>query len=218
MAKSHCEKCGQNIEFDNSMIGKEVECPSCGSDVILETTQSSSEIEQAENDLLISQIPLRLKELINPAEEILYSSRPSKSSLILKVILSFLSSAILAFPVLQTGSGSIFIITFLLLSAIGAIIVYFNWKNTYYIITDSKTFVMSGVFNVYIKIIRNELIQIISINTGMIDRWLKLNSVQLSTAGQGGGSSGIFAFVPGLTSGSVTLKQVISRDIIKHYK
>ena len=92
MAKSHCEKCGQNIEFDNSMIGKEVECPSCGSNVILETTQSSSEIEQAENDLLISQIPLRLKELINPAEEILYSSRPSKSSLILKVILIFLSS------------------------------------------------------------------------------------------------------------------------------
>ena len=39
MAKSHCEKCGQNIEFDNSMIGKEVECPSCGSNVILETIQ-----------------------------------------------------------------------------------------------------------------------------------------------------------------------------------
>ena len=83
MAKSHCEKCGQNIEFDNSMIGKEVECPSCGSNVILETTQSSSEIEQAENDLLISQIPLRLKEVVNPTEENLYSTRPSKSSLIL---------------------------------------------------------------------------------------------------------------------------------------
>ena len=156
--------------------------------------------------------------MVNPAEEILYSTRPSKSSLILKVILSFLSSAILASPVLQIGSGSIFIISFLLLSAIGAIIVYFKWKNKYYIITDSKKFVMSGVFNVFIKIIKNELIQIISINTGMIDRWLKLNSVQLSTAGQGGGSSGILAFVPGLTSGSVTLKQVISMDIIKHYK
>ena len=135
----------------------------------------------------------------------------------MKVILNFLVSAIIAFPALQTSSVSVYIISFLLLSATGAIIVYFKWKNTYYIITDSKTFVMSGVFNVFIKIIRNDLIQIISINTGIIDRWLKLNSVQISTAGQGGGSSGILAFVPGLTSGSVTLKQVLSKDIIKHY-
>ena len=49
MPKYHCEKCGQNIEFDNSMLGKEVECPSCGSNIILESAQTSSEFEQAEN-------------------------------------------------------------------------------------------------------------------------------------------------------------------------
>ena len=35
MARCSCNNCGQHIEFDNSMVGSEVACPSCGMDTEL---------------------------------------------------------------------------------------------------------------------------------------------------------------------------------------
>ena len=35
MAKCSCNHCGQPLEFDNSMVGVEVACPSCGMDTEL---------------------------------------------------------------------------------------------------------------------------------------------------------------------------------------
>ncbi len=57
----------------------------------------------------------------------------------------------------------------------------------------------------------------LSINTGVVDRWLGLNSVQLSTAAQGGGGAGILGFFPGLVKGSVQLKFVRITEVIECY-
>ena len=45
MAKSKCNHCDQNIEFDDSMIGNDVTCPSCGKNtkLLLSTEESAPE-------------------------------------------------------------------------------------------------------------------------------------------------------------------------------
>lgn len=142
-------------------------------------------------------LPEKLRELIHEDEEILWISRPSKSSL----ILSMLIVGLLYAP-FTLGLSFLF--------------VYLSWKNTYYVITKGRTIAMQGIFNVAVKIIFNENIQLISINTGIIDRWLGLNTIELSTAAQGGAGS-IFAFFPGMAKGSIILKHVPSNDIIHNY-
>jgi len=249
MARCSCDSCRQHIEFDDSMVGNEVNCPHCGAltKLLLSNEDQNDEINVGISDKdvppppiegsqlgdipsrlkelindktegsQLTDIPLRLKELINDKEQIFYSSRPSKNALILTMILSAFVSVVPAL-LLMVGRLDYFMCVLVFMLPLPLLITYYKWKNTYYVITDSRTIVASGIFNIVIKIVRNDNIQIISINTGIIDRWLKLNSVQLSTAGQGGGSAGILAFIPGLSSGCVTLKQVVTKDIIKYYR
>jgi membrane protein YdbS with pleckstrin-like domain len=96
------------------------------------------------------------------------------------------------------------------------VITYYSWKNRYYIITPERTIVAQGIFNVAIKIIFNRHIQLVSINTGIIDRWIGLNTVEVSTAAQGG-AGGIMASFPGLSRGAVQLKSVNVKDVIGCY-
>ena len=91
-----------------------------------------------------------------------------------------------------------------------------QWKNRYYVITNRRTIVSQGIFNIAIKIILNHNIQLISINTGIIDRMLNLNSVEFSSAAQGG-SGNIMSSFSGLSKGSVTMKWVKVEDVIKYY-
>ena len=229
MARCSCDSCRQHIEFDDSMAGNEVNCPHCGAltKLMVSNEDQNDEINVGISDKdvppppregsQLGDIPSRLKELINDKEQIFYSSRPSKNALILTMILSAFVSVVPAL-LLMFGRLDYFMCALVFMLPLALLITYYKWKNTYYVITDSRTIVASGIFNIVIKIVRNENIQIISINTGIIDRWLKLNSVQLSTAGQGGGSAGILAFIPGLSSGCVTLKQVVTKDIIKYYR
>jgi hypothetical protein len=147
-------------------------------------------------------LPEKVRELIHEDEQINFASRPSKNALIISMIVYGVGFGVISFGIL---------IPFALLFS------YLSWKNTYYVITDGRTIVMRGIFNVATKIILNKNIQLISINTGMIDRWLGLNSIELATAAQGGGTGGIFGSFPGMSKGCVTLKQVEVTDVIKHY-
>ena len=217
MPKAVCLKCNQNIEFDYSMLNQEVNCPSCDNITKLVDLADADKIENINQvDASLIAIPIRLNELLNENENVLYSSRPSKSALIIKMILSGIMAFVFSGGLIfELGIYGLLIFFFIL--AILLTVTYYKWKNTYYVITNTRTLVSQGVFNIVIKVIKNKNVQIISINTGIIDRWLKLNSIQISTAGQGGGSAGILSFIPGLSTGSVTLQQVITRDILKHY-
>jgi|GEM_PF-4773911 len=159
-------------------------------------------------------IPDRLRRYIQNRETVLYASNPSSSARVLSMILVsaipgvplifFLLGAILAgeFTTLILG-----LIAGLLLVSLFAYIAHLHWKHQYYIITDSRTIVSQGIFNIAVRVVFNRNIQMIAVNTGLIDRWLDLNSVELSTASSGGGMR-IFAAFPGLSPGNVQLRWV----------
>ena len=96
------------------------------------------------------------------------------------------------------------------------IVTYYSWKNRYYIITADRTITSQGIFNVGITILFNRHIQLIAINTGIIDRFLGLNSIEISTAAQGG-KGGVLAQFPGLLKGSCQFKSVNVKEVIGCY-
>ncbi len=218
MAILNCE-CGHTRNVPDKYIGKRVKCPQCQNGVSIGKNEKR---ENPDNSIVqkkkqratvscsnTSDIPTKIKELINKNEQILYASNPSRNALIISMIVNGIIYGIVGL--------SLYMVGIIIVLPIALFATYYSWKNKYYVITDSRTIVAQGIFNVAIKIINNRNIQIVSINTGIIDRWLKLNSIELSTAGQGGGSAGLFSFFPGMSKGSVTLKQVITKEVIKHY-
>jgi len=116
-----------------------------------------------------------------------YASRPSTTALWLSVLVS----AIVGFFFFFIGA------------LVLAVIAYYSWRNQYYIITPQRTIVSHGIFNVKISVIFNRNIQAISINTGLIDRWLGLNKIKISTAS--------------LLEGTVQMKYVKVRDVMRCY-
>jgi len=169
---------------------------------------NETQVMDKRNGLLdINEMPTKVKELLHEDEKILYASRPSENALKISMIVNGIVWGAIG---LSLFYGVIIVLPVALLCT------YYSWKNKYYVITDTRTIVAQGVFNIAIKIINNKNIQIVCINTGVVDRWLNLNSVELSTAGQGGGSAGVLSSF-GLSKGSVTLKQVVVKDVVKNY-
>jgi membrane protein YdbS with pleckstrin-like domain len=172
-------------------------------------------------------LPEKIRSFIHDNEDVLYASRPSKNALVISIVVCILVYALpailFALFMMQFASWlgiprfPIALVALIIGFGIPIYVTYLSWKNTYYVITSGRTIVMKGIFNIATKIILNDNIQLISINTGIIDRWLDLNTIELSTAAQGGGMSGIFSFFPGMSKGCVTLNQVVVEDVIKHY-
>jgi len=153
-------------------------------------------------------LPDKLLLLIQENEEILYTTRPSIIALIFKLVISaVIGIAMVLLVVMAGGISAIALLPLLIILGVYLLAIYIGWKNTYYVITKGRTIAMQGVFNVSVKIIINENIQIISINTGLVDRWLGLNTIKFSTAAHGGGMS----------AGSITLRNVIVADVVHHY-
>ena len=162
----------------------------------------------------LTRIPDRFRRYIQDGETVLYASNPSENARILSMIFAGAAPGISLFlfvlgALLARDYVTLFIglITGLLVVAFFVYLAHLHWKHRYYIITSSRTIVSQGIFNVAVRIVFNQNIQMISVNTGMIDRWLDLNTVELSTAGSGGGAT-IFAFFPGMSSGNVQLRWV----------
>lgn len=153
-------------------------------------------------------IPAHVSDLIHPNERILYAARQSTAALMLSMLRAAVFGLIVGLPLYFVGA--------LLTVPLFLVIAYMMWSRNFYVITNSRTIVATGIFNIGLKIVPNDNIQMMSINTGVIDRWLHLSSIVLSTAPQGGGLS-IMALFPGMSSGSITLKHVVVKDVIRNY-
>ena len=215
-----CPNCSQGLEIEDYREGAELDCPNCGhgfttpkawapkenifGSLINPSDKLLQEQVAATGSSEVPVLPERLKNILHESEQVLYMSNPSKNSLILSMIL---------YGVLWGLIGlCIYFVGIVITLPLALLITYLSWKNRFYIITDSRTIVSEGVFNISTKILMNKNIQFISINTGIIDRWLHLNSVELATAANGG----INALKP-QSAGSVTLKWVKVEDVLKHY-
>ncbi|WP_437194567.1 PH domain-containing protein [Planctomicrobium sp. SH527] len=135
-----------------------------------------------------SVLPKELKELIGPREKLLYADRPSETVLYLRIALASIIGILQNIGILLSSEIPIFVELILLLFtnaflvALPAYCVYLDWANRYYVITNHRLFVRWGVFNRRIQIAPIRNIQMMSINTGIIDRWLNLNTVHFHTA------------------------------------
>ncbi len=173
--------------------------------------------------LSFADLPIRIRELIFDGDDILYASRPAQSALMIMLIVRGICWGLASFPILLSAviafRSAALLVFFVLcvLLVIGLTITYFDWKNRYYLITTQRTIVSQGIFNVGIHIILNCHIQLISINTGIIDRWLGLNRVEISTAAQGG-AGGIMARFRVSSRGSVQFMFVEAKDIVGCYR
>ena len=157
-----------------------------------------------------------IKVLINDNEEILYEGRPSKTAfasaivsimliptliLVVTILIYIFDNSYRADP--EALIGTFFII--FLPAIIASIVKYYGWKAIQYIITDRRTFVKQGIFNRKIMIVPNNKIQVISINTGSIDRRLGLNTISIDTSASGGG---IFSALPLVGSTGICFKHI----------
>jgi membrane protein YdbS with pleckstrin-like domain len=153
-------------------------------------------------------LPERIRNILHPSETLLYASNPSRNALTALMVLNGIVWGLIGLCLYLVG----IVVTL----PIALFITYWTWKNRYYVITHHRTIVSHGIFNIATKIVPNHNIQLISINTGIIDRLLNLNSIELSTAAQGG-AGGIMASFPGVARGGVVLKWVRVEDILKYY-
>ncbi len=135
-----------------------------------------------------SVLPKELKELIGPREKLLYAERPSKTVLYVRIALASIFGVLQNFAILLASEipmfGKLILLLFTnaIFVAFPAYCVYLDWANRYYVITNHRLFVRWGVFNRRIQVAPIRNIQMMSINTGIIDRWLHLNTVHFHTA------------------------------------
>jgi membrane protein YdbS with pleckstrin-like domain/DNA-directed RNA polymerase subunit RPC12/RpoP len=205
-----CLNCGRSLTTKDEHAGRSTKCPSCGHQVRIpmEFTGTGGDFddfddgEVVDDDLAIrheselepsfgersrslgselkeelwqkSGMPRDIEELISASETVLYSGNPARSALILKLIGAFLSGLAAGLPLRLYGA--IFTVPLALYLA------YIDWKHQFYVITTRRVITRSGWFNRRISLAPTHNIQSVSVNTGFIDRWLKLNTVHFFTA------------------------------------
>lgn len=179
-------------------------------------------------DKKILDIPDRLRSYLYDGEKVLYAERPSSRVLKMQlwVLWSLLFLLFLFTFLLQrlvggdlTGSIGGFLLSSVIFSipfAVWSIVIYFIWRYRFHLITDSRTIIAQGIFNQSITIISNRHIQLVSINTGLIDRLLQLDTIELATSARGGGASIFPSFFS--VAGCVQLRHVSNViEILRHY-
>jgi membrane protein YdbS with pleckstrin-like domain len=160
------------------------------------------------------ELPGRLQELLYPREAVTYASRPSHAALLLQLLAGAIPWLIISIVVLGWVGIVLGVLFAIVLLPITLFVIYLKWKNTYYVITDSRTLVMVGIFSVRVHILQNHCVQFVSINTGIVDRWLGLNTVELMTAASHFSANAYFG---GGQPGTIKLKSVNASDIIHQY-
>lgn len=159
----------------------------------------------------IGTIPEKFRIYLGNDEKILYASNPSSGALVLSLLLPCFFTLSFVTTIFVSGL-SLGLFVAIVFAALSILFVFLSWKNRYYMITKTKTFVSQGIFNVGISIVPNKSIQMICINTGIIDRLLGLNTLEVSSAAQGGGIN-IFAAFSGKKKGTIQFKSI--RDVHK---
>lgn len=176
------------------------------------TNKNTTSQADGKTNIHVGAIPEKFRIYLSNDEKVLYASNPSLGALVLSLLLPGLF--ILAIVTMMVFGGTVpgpleFFIA-IILPAFYMLFVFLSWKNRYYIITKTKTLVSQGIFNVGIIIIPNKSIQMICINTGIIDSLLGLNTLEVSSAAQGGGIN-IFAAFSGKNKGAIQFKSI--RDV-----
>ena len=159
----------------------------------------------------VDTIPEKFRTYLANDENVLYASNPSLGALTLGLLLPSFVTLSLVTAILVSGLSLSLFVAFLL-ATFSILFVFLSWKNHYYMITKTKTLVSQGILNVGISIIPNKSIQMICINTGFIDKLLGLNTLEVSSAAQGGGIN-IFAVFSGRNKGAIQFKSI--RDVHK---
>ena len=124
-------------------------------------------------------IPQDLLELMNENEEILFSSNPEQLAIYVNLATTGLIGVLVSLAI-SIQTGFLGFLTFLAFAFVGYCR-FLSWKNTVYIITASRIFARTGVFNRSVAVLPARNVQAVNINTGTIDRWLGLNKVVFLT-------------------------------------
>ena len=226
--KTQCPECLAIFSVHDSYLGKKAKCVKCQKPFLIVeygVVNQNKDLEsndlhpspQNHNDMIsLLAMPTKFRQYMHENEKILYASTPSLGALVLKLVLPglwflgtilsmiFVTERILAF--LSVPITIIFIFFSMLVPITIMIFIFFLWKNCFYIISDKRTFASKGIFNIAIRIIPNKNIQMICINTGIIDRLLGLNTLEISSAAHGGAN--IFQAFTGMSKGSINFSQI----------
>jgi membrane protein YdbS with pleckstrin-like domain len=203
-----CSECSFERTTSEDTIGKQAKCPACG------TMNTIVDFDVSQRTPVSSYVPpegkvSRVKDLLHPGEQVLYDRKPSAISMLLTMVFPGIV-AIGSFFTLMAGEGVI-AIPILLVATIVIICIYYSWKCTEYVVTEKRSFLKKGVFNHRIIILMNRNIQTISINTGIVDRLLGLNTITVTSA-----ASGVPFF--GMNSGGIAYRHIDSvRDFMRAY-
>lgn len=156
-------------------------------------------------------MPREIQELIPEDEEIYFADHPATVVLFIRVAFSIVAwfLAYLSYKGVADFVTSSLVIRYVIPIGILLFWLYLlfgSWVNTFYVITSKRVIFRGGWFNRRIKIIPVRNVQEISVNTGLIDRWLNLNTVLFSSAA----SSALNIFgKTGISFRSVNSRQVL---------
>jgi membrane protein YdbS with pleckstrin-like domain len=139
-----------------------------------------------------SAIPARLQRLIGDDEQVLYASNPSRAALTIRMTLSALGAMLFnpfLIAVIQADSSlarmvlGILVVLFILLTLY---LTYIAWRSQFFVITSRRIMMRTGWFNHVILMAPVQKIEMVTINSGIIDRWLGLNTICFETAAASG--------------------------------
>ncbi len=208
MALYRFSECSFERTAPADMIGKQAKCPACGvlnTIIDFDGAQPTPVREYPSAQGKVSCV----KDLLHPGEEVLYDRKPSAMSMLLTMVFPGLV-AIGSLITLLAGAGVIGALC-LLAATIAIMCIYYSWKCTEYVVTEKRSFLKKGVFNHRIIILMNRNIQTISINTGIVDRLLGLNTITVTSA-----ASGVPIF--GMNSGGIAYRHIDNvRDFMRAY-
>ncbi|GEM_PF-5221691 len=139
-------------------------------------------------------IPSGIKELVSDDEDWLFSGNPSKTVLYVRLVLAFLGGIAFNPPMiarisLEQNTTIISLLLFALAALwfLGSLyMAYVSWKSTYFAITSRQVISRTGWFSHRTRMAPTHNIQMVDIKSGIIDRWLGLNSVVFETAAAAG--------------------------------
>ena len=192
-----CPACGQTNK------AAAIKCKFCNTMLTNDALPATENIIQPPS-VPTHRIPTSLRQYIGEGESVRYISNPSVAALVITMIAACLPLSLVSvasfFEDYVAGILTVFIVLIL------ALVCYLSWKHCFYVITDKRTLISEGIFNISVRIIPNRSIQMICINTGIIDRLLGLNTIEVSSAAQGG--MNILSVLAGRSKGCIRMKYV----------